>query len=107
MKYQKTKNLFKFSSKEDTKMPTITPVLSEYISLNEMESTSNRVALFYIQFSPQAVRLARLRGGGSPAPGKSFFGSGEQAVRLRGEKRSVSPLIISALQRQTLVFRTV
>lgn len=78
-------------------MPTITPVLSEYISLNEMEFTSNRVALFYIQFSFKAVRLARLRGGGSPAPGKSFFGSGEQAVRLRGEKRSVSPLIISAL----------
>ena len=85
MKYQKSKNLFKFSSKEDTKMPTVTSVLSEYISSNDMESTSNRVALFYIQFSPEAVRLAR----------------------LRGEKRSVSPLIISALQRQTLVFRAV
>jgi len=88
-------------------MPTVTPVLSEYISLNDMESTSNRVALFYIQFSPKAVRLARLRGGGSPAPGKRFFGSGEQAVRLRGEKCSVNPLIISALQRQTFVFRAV
>ena len=65
-------------------MPTVTPVLSEYISLNDMESTSNRIALFYIQFSPQAVRLAR----------------------LRGEKRSVNPLIINTLQRQTLVFRT-
>lgn len=51
-------------------MPTVTPALSEYISLNDMESTSNRVALFYIQFSPKAVRLARLRGGGSPAPGR-------------------------------------
>ena len=78
-------------------MPTVTPVLSEYITLNDMESTSNRVALFYIQFSPKAVRLARLRGGGSPTPGKRFFGSGEQAVRLRGENVLVKSLIISLL----------
>ena len=78
-------------------MPTVTPVLSEYISLNDMESTSNRVALFYIQFSPKAVRLARLRGGGSPTPGKRFFGSGEQAVRLRGENMVVKLLIINLL----------
>ena len=61
-------------------MPTVTPVLSEYISLNDMESTSNRIALFYIQFSPQAVRLARLRGRGSSAPGSRLFGSGEKSV---------------------------
>ena len=54
-------------------MPTVTPVLSEYISLNDMESTSNRIALFYIQFSPQAVRLARLRGAGCSAPGRKAF----------------------------------
>lgn len=68
-------------------MPTVTPALSEYISLNDMESTSNRVALFYIQFSPKAVRLARLRGGGSrlrgrgsSAPGSRLFDSGEKSV---------------------------
>lgn len=61
-------------------MPTITPVLSEYISLNEMEFTSNRVALFYIQFSSKAVRLARLRGRASSAPGSRLFGSGEKSV---------------------------
>lgn len=70
-----------------------------------MESTSIRVILFDIQLYPEAVRPARLRGGGGSAPGKRLFGSGEEAVRLRGEKRLANPLIISVLQILTLAFR--
>ena len=70
-------------------MPTVTPVLSEYISLNDMEFTSNRVALFYIQFSPKAVRLARLRGAGCSASGRKAFRKPFNSQRITNTNFSI------------------
>ena len=54
--------------------------------------------MFYMSFLPQAVRIARLRGEGPSAPGRTLLGSEEEAVRLRGENVAVKLLIISALE---------
>lgn len=68
-------------------MPTVTPVLSEYITLNDMESTSTESHYFTYSFLPKPYALpgsgeevARLRGRGSSAPGSRLFGSGEKSV---------------------------
>ncbi|WP_251235888.1 hypothetical protein [Bacteroides nordii] len=54
--------------------------------------------MFYMSFLPQAVRIARLRGEGPSAPGRTLLGSEEEAVRLRGENVAVKLLIISVLE---------
>ena len=54
--------------------------------------------MFYMSFLPQAVRIARLRGEGPSAPGRTLLGSEEEAVRLRGENVVVKLLIISVLE---------
>ena len=54
--------------------------------------------MFYMSFLPQAVRIARLRGEGPSAPGRTLLGSEEEAVRLRGENEAVKLLIISVLE---------
>lgn len=51
-----------------------------------------------MSFLPQAVRIARLRGEGPSAPGRTLLGSEEEAVRLRGENVAVKLLIISVLE---------
>lgn len=51
-----------------------------------------------MSFLPQAVRIARLRGEGPSAPGRTLLGSEEEAVRLRGENEAVKLLIISVLE---------
>ena len=56
-----------------------------------------RLILFYMAFHPQAVRIARLRGEGPSAPGRTLLGSEEEAVRLRGENMVVKLLIINLL----------
>ena len=40
--------------------------------------------IIYMAFHPQAVRIARLRGEGPSAPGRTLLGSEEEAARLRG-----------------------
>ena len=53
--------------------------------------------IIYMAFHPQAVRIARLRGEGLSAPGRTLLGSEEEAVRLRGENMVVKLLIINLL----------
>ncbi|WP_289293063.1 MULTISPECIES: hypothetical protein [Bacteroides] len=68
------------------------------MALNSVTNYSEwRVRLFYMSFLPQAIRIARLRGEGPSAPGRTLLGSGEEAVRLRGENVLVKSLIINLL----------
>ena len=61
--------------------------------------------IIYMAFHPQAVRIARLRGEGPSAPGRTLLGSEEEAARLRGEKEAKQALIIKRLQKHILSFR--
>ncbi len=50
------------------------------------------------------MRIVRLRGEGPSAPGRTLLGSGEEAVRLRGENVLVKSLIINLLKNGFFLF---